>query len=136
LDDQRLGVDALEGEVKDVRNHVLLVTVEVDSCSVESLHEASAELDRPAPPLLVFLLEDFCGFGEADDERHRQGARTELALLASAVHQGSQRDGVAATSPYEQCSHTLRGADLVPADADHVDGLFEIISKFAEPLGG
>src|SRR6478672_6792997 len=89
--------------------------------------------------LLVMLHRRFCGHTQRGDMRHRKGARTQPAFLATAVEQRLEWWTVVASPTEDQSADAFGGVNLVPAHGNQVDPTlaqgFDVLPKRLRGVG-
>src|SRR5450830_1609920 len=133
--DQRLAFNVVEAHVQVVRHAVIHVAVDVDFLDLlQALGQAVAQSLDAADFAIHFFLGDAEGFAHADDLVHRQGARTQAALMATAVHLRFQAHARLAADV--QRAHAFRAVGFVGREGHQVDlGLLQVDHDLAGRLG-
>ena len=126
-DNESFGIKARKTRIDDVRNRSPAVAVDLASCPFDESENFGFD---PASCRVAVRMVGKCqtrGLAESSHECDGHRSRTNSALLTAAEHQRSQR-GTIPPVPLagHEGSDTLRGVDLVAADAH------EIHSRVAE----
>src|SRR5471032_243269 len=133
--DQRLAFNVVEAHVQVMRHAVVHVAVDVGFFDfLQALGQAVAQSLDAAHFAIHFFLGDAEGFAHADDLVRRQGARTQAALVATAVHLRFQAHARLAADV--QRAHAFRAVGFVGGEGHQVDlGLLQVDHDLAGRLG-